>query len=338
MTYLKKIAGISTALMLSGQIASAATNITVADAFPTGHYLSEQAMKYWMDQVTDRTDGEVTFTYFTSGQMGSLADMLDMAQTGVADVVYVPMSSFADRLPLSGVAELPGFFDTAVKGTTAFQSLLESDLAAAEFEPNGVMPLMGALLPPYQIASAGTAIKADEDWDGLRLRTPGGILEIAANAVGATAVPMGGPDMYAAMQRGTVDATVNAFASLNSYKLNELLKAVSSNASFGSFAFTMVINKDVFAGLTPEIQAAMLEAGDATSTHVAEWMDANEQTIAQKFADQGIEIYQVNPDALASWNTKLGEVAKTWATRLDERGLAGSGTLDSWKAAVAATN
>lgn len=66
------------------------------------------------------------------------------------------------------------------------------NLAAAEYEPNGIIPLKGALLPPYQIASAGTAIKADQKWDGLRLHTPGGILEIAANAVGATAVPTGG--------------------------------------------------------------------------------------------------------------------------------------------------
>jgi TRAP-type C4-dicarboxylate transport system substrate-binding protein len=269
--------------------------------------------------------------------MGSLADMLDMAQTGAADVVYVPMSSFADRLPLSGVAELPGFFGTATRGTEAFQALLDSDLAAAEFEPNGVMPLMGALLPPYQIASAGDAITADADWDGLRLRTPGGILEIAANAVGATAVPMGGPDMYAAMQRGTVDATVNAFASLNSYKLNELLKAVSSNASFDSFAFTIVIKSDVFAGLAPEIQTAMTEAGDATAMHVAEWMDANEQTIAQKFADESIEIYEIYAAVLEGWNTVLGEVATTWAGRLDERGLEGTATLDSWKAAITAT-
>ncbi len=336
MTYLKTFAAFGAAMAL-GAPAIAATNITVADAFPSGHYLSEEAMKFWMNEVTERTDGEVTFTYFTSGQMGSLADMLEMAQTGVADVVYVPMSSFADRLPLSGVAELPGFFGTATRGTTAFQSLLDSELAAAEFEPNGVTPLMGALLPPYQIASAGEKIDEDADWDGLRLRTPGGILEIAANSVGATAVPMGGPDMYAAMQRGTVDATVNAFASLNSYKLNELLEAVSSNASFGSFAFTMVINSDKLAGLTPEIQTAMLEAGDATAAHVAKWMDTNEQTIAQKFADEGIEIYEVDPAVLEGWNASLGEVASTWASRLDERGLAGTATLESWKAAIEAT-
>tara|TARA_R110002049_G_scaffold83873_5_gene213429 strand:- start:86 stop:679 length:594 start_codon:yes stop_codon:yes gene_type:complete len=196
---------------------------------------------------------------------------------------------------------------------------------------------MGALLPPYQIASADKPIVADEDWDGLRLRTPGGILEIAANSVGATAVPMGGPDMYAAMQRGTVDATVNAFASLNSYKLNELLKAVSSNASFGSFAFTMVINKDVFDSLDPEIQTAMKDAGDATATHVAEWMDANERKIAQSFADDGVEIYEVDPVILEGWNASLGEVANIWASRLDERGLAGTPTLESWKAAIEAT-
>ena len=314
--------------------ARAETRITVADAFPSGHYLSEEAVKFWMERVKERSNGEVAFDYFTSGQMGPLADMLDMAKNGIADVTYVPMSSFADRLPLSGVTELPGFFDKSVRGTAAFQAFLASDLAKEEFEPEGVVPLFGAMLPPYQVASTKAAINSKNGFDGVRLRTPGGILEIAAQQLGATAVPMGGPDMYAALQRGTVDATVNAFGSLKGYRLNEVLKAVSDNGSFGSFAFTLVIGKEKFESLPDDVRTAMTEAGAETAKHVAEWMDDNEQKIAKDFAGDKIDIYSIDKPVLEDWNGKLAGVADTWAKRLDDRGKPGTDTLQKWKAAL----
>ena len=340
MKFTRILAGtlIACSTALSAGHADAETRISVADAFPSGHYLSEEAVKFWMGRVEELSNGEVTFDYFTSGQMVPLADMLDMAKNGIADVTYVPMSSFADRLPLSGVTELPGFFEKSVRGTAAFQEFLDSDLAAEEFEPEGVVPLFGAMLPPYQVASTKGAINSEAGFDGVRLRTPGGILEIAAERLGATAVPMGGPDMYAALQRGTVDATVNAFASLKGYRLNEVLKAVSDNGSFGSFAFTLVIGKEKFESLPDDVQKAMTEAGDETAKHVAEWMDENEQKIAEEFSSEGIDVYSIDAPVLEDWNKKLSGVADTWAQRLDERGKPGTEILKKWKAALDATN
>lgn len=325
------IAGV--AMLVAGS-AVAETRLSVADAFPSGHYIAVEGMTYWMNRVTELTDDEVQFDYFTSGQMGPLADMLDMAKNQVADITYVPMSSFADRLPLSGVTELPGYFETSVRGTAAFQALLDDYLKAAEFEPEGVEPLFGAMLPPYQVASSKGPIESDDDFQGVRLRTPGGILEIAASELGATAVPMGGPDMYAALQRGTVDATLNAYGSLKGYRLDEVVDAVSDNGSFGSFAFTVVINKEKFDSLSAEIQDAMAEAGDETAVHIAEWMDENERVIATEFGEGGVEIYSIPEEQLTQWNAALSKVAETWAERLDERSMAGSEALQNWNAAL----
>src|SRR5690625_1063562 len=308
--------------------------VTVADPFPSGHYLTTNMMEYWMDKVSENTYNAVDFTYYSAGQMGPIDDMLDMAANQVAHVTYVPMSSFADKLPLSGVAELAGFFDISVEGTVAFNKLLDSYLTEEEFEPNGVLPLLGATLPPYQLASAKGVIDSNDKMQGIRLRTPGGIQELAANAVGATAVPMGGPDMYTALQRGTVDATINAFASLQSYKLDEILDAVTDNASFGSFALTVVINKDVFDDLPENIQEAMLEAGEETADHVSKWMDENEGKIAQEFKDEGITIYSLSEEMQANWRDKLAGVADKWASRLDDRGMPGTETIEKWQAAL----
>lgn len=315
----------------------AETKLSVADAFPVGHYVAVQAGDFWMNKVTELTEGEVQFDHFTSGQLGKLTELLDATRDGVSSIAYIPMSSYSSRLPLAGVAELPGLFETSVRGTRAFNKLLEDDGVRAEFAEENVVPLFGAVLPPYQIASAKGSIQSDGDFKAIRLRTPGGILELAASQLGAVAIPMGGPDMYSAFQRGTVDATLNSYSSLNSYKLLEVINAASTNGSFGSFAFVYAINKDQFENLAEEQQKSLLKAGQLASENFAKWMDANESEIAKAFAAKGVNTYAIEQAQLEKWNASMSAVGDDWASRLDERGLAGSETLAAWKQALSET-
>src|ERR1700752_2882611 len=42
-----------------------ALELKVADSFPAGHYLVRLMLKPWMDDVTKRTNGAVTFSYLS---------------------------------------------------------------------------------------------------------------------------------------------------------------------------------------------------------------------------------------------------------------------------------
>ena len=53
-----------------------ALELKVADSFPAGHYLVRLMLKPWMDDVTKRTNGAVTFSYYPNQQIGKAADML----------------------------------------------------------------------------------------------------------------------------------------------------------------------------------------------------------------------------------------------------------------------
>lgn len=333
----KLISHLAAATAFCSLPALAETKLSVVDAFPVGHYVAVHAGDFWMEKVTELSGGEIQFDHFTSGQLGKLTELLDATRDGVASAAYIPMSSYSSRLPLAGVAELPGLFETSVRGTQAFNTLLEDDVIRAEFAEENVVPLFGAVLPPYQVASAKGPIKSDGDFKAIRLRTPGGILELAASQLGAVAIPMGGPDMYSAFQRGTVDATLNSYSSLNSYKLLEVIDAASTNGSFGSFAFVYAMNKDQFDGLSAGQQQSLLEAGQLAAANFATWMDANEGEIAKTFAAKGVNTYAIDQAQLDVWNERMSVVAEDWASRLDGRRLAGSETLKAWKQVLSET-
>ena len=96
-----------------------ALELKVADSFPAGHYLVRLLLKPWMDDVTKRTNGAVTFTYYPNQQIGKAADMLRLTQSGVVDIGYIGPSYVSDKMPLSEVAQLPGAFATSVRWRSA---------------------------------------------------------------------------------------------------------------------------------------------------------------------------------------------------------------------------
>jgi len=333
------LAGLTAACMIFGQLQASAAEFTVkvADTFPANHYIMENMAKVWMDAVKEKSGGRVEFKYFPGGQLGKLSEMLDVVENDVADVAYVPPSSYAERLPLSGVIELPGLVTDTISGSAAYTELLNGYLAEKEFKQYGVIPLMAVVVPPYQIGANMDPIKTVDGFKGVRLRTPGGVLELAANSVGALAIPMSGPETYTAFQRGTVDATLQSMLSMKSYKLYEVFKSVSSNVGFGTFAVIYVINEKVFNGFPQDIRDIMLEAGRATSVSFAKWMNDAEGKVAKEFTDKGLTVYKVPEDVWAAWQAKLAAVTEDWAKRADSRGLSGSETLAKCREAIEKT-
>ena len=61
-----------------------------------------------MEEVKKRTNGAVSFEHYRPQQLGKAADMLKLAQTGVADIGYVAPAYVTDKMPVSEVAMLPG--------------------------------------------------------------------------------------------------------------------------------------------------------------------------------------------------------------------------------------
>ncbi|MGY4365104.1 hypothetical protein ACVW1A_001169 [Bradyrhizobium sp. LB1.3] len=140
-----------------------ALELKVADSFPAGHYLVRLMLKPWMDDVTKRTNGAVTFTYYPNQQIGKAADMLRLTQSGVVDIGYIGPSYVSDKMPLSEVAQLPGAFETACQGTLAYwKTAREGVLAKQEYVPNKIKLLFEVVLPPYQVWTAKQKVGHDQ--------------------------------------------------------------------------------------------------------------------------------------------------------------------------------
>jgi TRAP-type C4-dicarboxylate transport system substrate-binding protein len=309
--------------------------LRVADSFPAGHYIPEVATKPWMAEVSKLTNNAVTFEHFPAEQLGKAKDLLSLTVSGVADVGYIAPSYISDKLPLSAVAELPGQFTTACAGTEAYWKLAKPGglLDKQEFAPNGVRLLFAFVLPPYQVYLAKTKLESLKSLDGQKIRPTSGAVELMRR-VKAVPVQIPAPEVYESLSRGTIDGVLFPISSVFAYNLQGLLKYSSVGESFGSFVVTYGISERKWKSLPPNVQKAMIDAGEATVKRACKYVDDNEAKDNDKLKQQGVNFVTLP----AADHKRLADLMKdggdVWAETLDKRRKPGSEVLKAYRAAL----
>lgn len=308
--------------------------LRLADSFPPTHRITVEGGEVFMERATELSGGSIQFEHFPAEQLAGAADLLDAAADGVSDISYVGVAYHGDSLPLSDVGSLPGSFQRSELGSQAYWHVMEDSLMEKEFLPKGVRPVWAALYPPYNLTTTKVRVETLDDLKGLQIRAAGGTLSRMVQELGGTPVELAAPEIYQALQRGTIDGSAGPISSLGDYNLEEVLKYGTTNLSLGGFVITYVINEDVFQGLSQEQQDALTQAGEEAMMHLTSVFDEDEVTAAEELEAEGMDFYELADDEAERWNTAAKSVWDDWAAELDSQGLPGSETVDMWEDAL----
>lgn len=334
---MKRIIG-TVALLLGITSAVAAQEritLRIGDVYPAGHYIAEALAKPWMEDVKARTHGRVGFEYYPASQLGNGREMLTLTQTGVLDVGLMIPSIVSDRLPLSLVAELPGGATTACQGTQAFWALTRPGgmLAEKEYTPNNVVVLLAAALVPYQIFSR-RPIETLKSLEGLKLYSPGGAKDLTVRRVGAVPIRMETADLYQALTRGTIDGALISYASILAYRLPGLIRSATYGENLGTGVIAYAISRARWNKLPADIQAAMIEAGEAVTRRACANFDTGVASDVTRLKQDGVALVTLSDADRAAIGTEMAGVANDWAKELDGRGKPGTETLTAFRNAL----
>ncbi len=326
-------------LLASTVFAQAADPIKlrIADSFPKGHYLVKLLLEPWMEAVSKRTNGAVTFEHYPAQQLGKAADMLKLTQTGVADIGYVAPAYTSDKMPVSEVAMLPGAFEHSCQGTLAYWKLARNGvIAEQDYAPNNIRLLLAVSLPQYRIFTVKHPVKDVADVTGLKLRSTGGAQDLTLRAIGAVPVRMAAPDAYESLSRGTMDGLLFPLESVVAYGADKLVKYSTDGLGFGSFIVSYSISETAWKKLTPEIQKAMVDVANEVMPSACQEVQKAEEATKKSMEATGVRFETLQPETRAKFKDLMKGVAKTWADGLDPRGKRGSDALKEFDAAIAA--
>ena len=339
MTALLRTLASSGFLIASTVLAKAAdpVKLRVADSFPKGHYLVKLVLEPWMEEVTKRTNGAVTFEHYPAQQLGKATDMLKLTQTGVADIGYVAPGYTSDKMPVSEVAMLPGEFEHACQGTLAYWKLARNGvIAQQDYTPNNIRLLLTVTLPQYRIFTVKQPVKDIADVNGLKLRSTGGAQDLTLRAIGSVPVRMAAPDAYESLSRGTMDGLLFPLESVVAYGADKLVKYSTDGLGFGSFIVAYSISDSAWKKLSPEVQKAMVDVAEEIIPSACKSVQASDDETRKALEAKGVQFEKLAPDVNAKFKDQMKGVAKAWSEGLDARGKRGSDALREFDAAVAA--
>jgi TRAP-type C4-dicarboxylate transport system substrate-binding protein len=330
--------GLAWAVLLaaaSTQAAAEPLKLKIADNLPPSHFLANYATHFFMDEVTKRTGGQVTFDYYPSEQLGKAGDILSLTQSGVTDIGLVTPSVVSQKMPLSSIAEQPGSFSTSCEGTLAYFALARNGfLEKNEFRPNGVRVVFAYVNPPYQLYLAKREVHKLADVSGMKIRSVAGTMEIAVKKLGAVPVRTSTTEVYEALSRGTVDGMLFPVPTVLAYDLQGLIKFSTQNENFGSVANVYVISETKWRSLPEAVKTVINEVGEAATRRACEMTDRDVATTYDKFRQLGIKQITFDEEDKRRLKELFSTVRDEWAKNLEQRGKPANAGLAAFAEAL----
>ena len=305
------ICGILGVVLMIGIMApahAAKYNWKLASVLPESHPV-HKALVMFADKVKEKTNGEAVITVFPAGQLGQEKDYIEGAKLGSIEFTKVsaaPLGQFAKSLQ---VLSLPFIWKDADHQHKVLDGAIGERLMK-DLEPNGFKGLAFFDAGFRSVTTSKGAVKKPDDLKGLKIRVMQSepLIE-SINAFGATAVPMGQSEVYVALQQKVIDGWENNEPTVISFKMQEVAKYYSYTRHV-SIPDILIMSKQVFDAVPPEIQKAILEAAKETIPEQRKiWADYVEQAKTQ-LKEKGMEFNEV--DNIQDFQAKAQPVYKKY--------------------------
>ncbi|HOY57378.1 MAG TPA: TRAP transporter substrate-binding protein, partial [Verrucomicrobiota bacterium] len=223
--------------------------------FPPTHVQCITATN-WANEIEKRTGGRVQITIYPAGSLSKADQCYEGVTKGISDL---GMSCFAytrGRFPLIEGLDLPVGYPDGMTATRIANAMIEKHQPA---ELADVKTLYVHAHGPGILASK-KAVRSLADLKGLKVRATGLSAKIV-ESLGATPIAMSQPETYEALSKGVVDATLCPIETLKGWKQGETIEYVVDATAVGyTTAMFVVMNKDKWAALPPDIQQIFLDA------------------------------------------------------------------------------
>lgn len=158
-------------------------------------------------------------------------------------------------------------------------------------------------------------IKTPADMAGIRLRMPGTEAWLfLGTALGASPMPVAFPEIYTALQTGTVDGQDNPLPTVRDSKFFEVTKQIVLTSHLVDQNY-IAISKKVFDKFTPEQQKTIQKAADDAAEKARQAQLKLEGELEAFFKEKGLKVYTPDVEAFRTKVQKdylASKFAKDW--------------------------
>ncbi|MFQ3456619.1 TRAP transporter substrate-binding protein DctP [Bradyrhizobium sp. UFLA01-814] len=274
---------------------------------PVATVAAAKGMNAIIEQIEKDTAGELTIRLHLGGSLPINTTTITQAVSD--DVVQMGDDGyFLGNVPIGGVLRLPLLIrslDEYKKAADIMAPYLEK-----AFEKKGVL-VLGQYLYPYQVAFSSKKLISLADIKGQKIRVTSPEQGEFIKRLGGVPVTLGAPEVPSALDRSIVDGVLTAnTGGGNTWK--DLLK-FNYRLGINYFNSIIIVNKDRFNKLSPEIQAKVRKAITDNMPTITKAMADEEDGLSKKFAEGGMTVTPEQPGDIDAGTKVISAFWDEWA-------------------------
>ena len=194
--------------------AADAVKLKVQTAWDAGTLGYTKFMEF-CKHVGEMSEGKLTIEGFPAGAIVGTFEMFDAVKAGVFDGMHCFDVYWPGKMPIATfLSSYPFALDRPDQWETWYEELGGKELARAAYAKHN-MHYIGPIQHDDNLIHSKVPIRSFEDFQGKKIRYPGGIIADIYRAAGVSTVLLPGGEVYPALEKGVVDAADYVGAAIN---------------------------------------------------------------------------------------------------------------------------
>ena len=313
----KVLAVVACLLVLGMSGPMGATEIVLSYAnFPPAPTFPCVQMERWKTEVEKRTEGKVQVNTFPGGTLLGAKAMFRGVKQGQADIGCLSMAYQPGVFPMTSVVGLPVGFTSAETASRVLWDLYTM-YEPEEFSEVKVLTMFTSA--PSNLMSKKRVTSLD-DFKGLEIRASGS-LSRSLDLLGATPVSMPMPETPEALQKGVVQGLLSSLEVLQDFNFAAYCP-YQTILNLQVYPFAVVMNRDVWESLPPDVQEVMNDLGPEQAEWTGEYMDAHVQEALAYARDKySTQVDRLSEQEMGEVQAKVSPIVDEWKTEAAQAGL-----------------
>ncbi len=272
--------------------APASAEVVMKLASATINDVQHEWQKVFATELAKRVGDEVKVEIYPASQLGAIPRMAEGVQLGTIESFISPTSFLSPVDPRFQIYDVPGLFSSPQAVDAVIHDPTYRDHMETMFLDRDVR-VIGAIYNSPTVVLTKTPAPALADLKGQKIRTFASPLQMKPmEAIGAIPVPLALSEVIPQLQSGGLDGMLAGMPILTAFKYYDVAKSVT-DLKFAEIVSVSLVNETWFQAQTPEIQAAIREAGRAAETAVFPWGVENVARSEKVWTDNGGEIIEL---------------------------------------------
>ncbi len=210
-------------------------------------------------EVEKRTAGRYKVQPFYSGALGGERESIEAVQLGTQELTFTSTGPVPNFVPDARILDIPFLFRDKAHARAVLDGAVGQEMLA-KFEPKGFKALAWGENGVRHMTNSKRSVNAPDDLKGLKMRTMENPVHVAAyKGFGIVTTPMAFPEVFTALQQGTVDGQENPLSVIMAAKFDQVQKHLSLTGHVYSPAI-FLMSKGAFDKLSAADKTAFLEA------------------------------------------------------------------------------